>query len=286
MGFENRQIAEDINVTKVHPLKQFMQLLIATVILIVVLVVVLQISGAWLAKRIPFSFEVQVMDTLDIEFGDAPPDSDMRQYLNALGKRLAVAMELPEGMTTNIHYSTEAVFNAFATVGGNLMFYRGLLEELPHENALAMVLAHEIAHVHHRDPIAGLGGGVASSVALIALAGQSGTGPAGKVLNNAGVLTSIQFTRRMEQAADTAAIAAVNRIYGHVNGADMLFHVLNRKGASGRDVPEALRRFTETHPALEDRIDAIAARVSAEGWDSSGELTPLPENFKTWLQGN
>ena len=286
MQFENRQVAEGVNVTKVHPLKQFMQLLIATVILVVMVIIVLRLSGAWLAKRIPFSFEVQVMDTLDIDFGDAAPDSDMRQYLNALGKKLEVAMELPDGMTTNIHYSTDAVFNAFATVGGNLMFYRGLLEELPHENALAMVLAHEIAHVQHRDPIAGLGGGVVSSVALIALAGQSGTGPAGKVLNNAGVLTSIQFTRRMEQEADTAAIAAVNRIYGHVNGADMLFHVLQRKGASRQDIPDTIRRFTETHPALEDRIDAIAARVSAEGWEDSGELTPLPENFKQWLQGN
>ena len=286
MQFENRQVTEGINVSKVHPLKQFMQLLIATVILVISVVIVLQLSGAWLAKRIPFSFEVQVMDKLNIDLGDAAPDTDIRQYLNALGARLESAMELPDGMSTTIHYSSDPVFNAFATVGGNLMFYRGLLEELPHENALAMVLAHEIAHVQHRDPIAGLGGGVASSIALIAMAGQSGTGPAGKVLNNAGMLTSIQFTRRMEQEADTAAIAAVNHLYGHVNGADMLFQVLQRKGAMNSEVPDAVRRFTETHPALEDRIKAIATRVTAEGWDNSGEVTPLPDNFKRWLQGN
>jgi len=164
------------------------------------------------------------------------------------------------------------------------MFYRGLLNELPNENALSMVLAHEIAHVQHRDPIAGLGGGVASSVALIALAGQSGTGTAGKVLSNAGLLTSIQFTRRMEEAADYAALSAVNKIYGHVNGADMLFQVFKSQGATNEKVPDALRSFVETHPAVEDRIDAITERVKKEGWDDKGELTPLPAEFKNWLR--
>ncbi len=286
MRFENRQVAEGINVTKVHPLKQFMQLLIATVVLVVIVVVFLQVSGAWLAKRIPFAFEVKVMNKLDFEFGEASPDSDIREYLNALGTKLGAAMELPEGMTTTIHYSNDPVFNAFATVGGNLMFYRGLLEELPHENALAMVLAHEIAHVQHRDPIAGFGGGIASSVALLAMAGNSGTGPAGKVLNNAGLLTSIQFTRRMEIEADIAALTAVNDVYGHVNGADMLFQVLKSKSASDGKVPEALKRFIETHPALDDRIERISTRTSEEGWDADGEITPLPDDFKNWLQLN
>ena len=53
MQFENRQVAEGVNVTKVHPLKQFMQLLIATVILVVVVVIVLRLSGACLLYTSP-----------------------------------------------------------------------------------------------------------------------------------------------------------------------------------------------------------------------------------------
>ena len=51
-----------------------------------------------------------------------------------------------------MHYDPGGTFNAYATAGGQLVFYRGLLEAMPHENALATVVAHEIAHVAHRDP--------------------------------------------------------------------------------------------------------------------------------------
>ena len=77
MRYENRQPAEGINVTRVHPLKQFMQLAIGALVLVVVLVMLLQVSGGWLAKRIPFSFELAVMEELDVDFGDnARPSTD------------------------------------------------------------------------------------------------------------------------------------------------------------------------------------------------------------------
>jgi len=100
MQFENRQVAEGVNVTKVHPLKQFMQLLIATVILVVVLVILMQVLGAWAAKRIPFSFEVQVMSKVDVELGNAPPDSEIRQYLNSLAAKLEISCSIADCSTS------------------------------------------------------------------------------------------------------------------------------------------------------------------------------------------
>lgn len=90
---------------------------------------------------------------------------------------------------------------------------------MPDENTLAMVMAHEIAHVLHRDPIASLGGGAVSTLALLGLIGREGTELAGSILNNAGIATRVQFTRKMEELADDQAVAAVNALYGHVNGA-------------------------------------------------------------------
>ena len=47
--------------------------------------------------------------------------------------------------------------NAYATLGGNIILTRELINSMSSENALSMVLAHEIAHIKHRDPIRSAG---------------------------------------------------------------------------------------------------------------------------------
>lgn len=283
MKYENRLPVEGVNTTRVHPLKQFIQLVLAALLLIVAIVFILQISGAALAKKIPFSYELSVMERLDIDFGDAQEHPRIVAYLNQLAQRVMAHMPIPEDMEIVVHYSPDPVFNAFATVGGNLMFYKGLLSKMPDENTLAMVMAHEIAHVLHRDPVASLGGGVASTIALLGLTGSAGTGMAGSVLNNAGVLTSMQFTRRMEELADDQAVAAVNALYGHVNGAASLFELFSQKRGDTTSKPAWLERFLSTHPRDADRIDGVASRAEKESWQTEGELTALPEGYKSWL---
>jgi len=282
MEYHNKLPEEGINTTRVHPLKQFLQLAIGALVLVVILVVVLQVSGSFIAKRIPFSFETAIVSQLDNPFGDTDKNQQITDYLNDLAQRLAAHMNLPEGMSVTLHYDSSDVFNAYATVGGNLLFYKGLLREIPDENTLAMVMAHEIAHVLHRDPIAGLGGGVASSVALLALTGSTGT--AGSVLSNAGVLTSTQFTRKMEIAADKEALHALFANYGHVYGGAELFRLFSENRGSETDVdPSWLEGFLSTHPLDQVRIDNTEQRASNENWPLTGKITPLPSNFKRWL---
>lgn len=283
MEYQNRQPREGINTTRVHPLKQFFQLAIAALVLVVVLVVVLQFTGAALAKHIPFSFELEVMEKLDLPLGSENTNPQMAEYLNELGQRISAHLPMPEGMQVTIHYSDDDVFNAFATVGGNLLFYKGLLSSMPNENALAMVMAHEISHVLHRDPVAALGGGVVSTVALLGLTGNAGTGMAGRVLSNAGMVTGMQFTRKMEVAADYEALAAVNALYGHVNGAADLFELFKKNRGESGNTPSWAERFISTHPLDDDRIDAITVRAKAEAWQLEGLLTPLPKAFKKWM---
>ncbi len=285
MRYENRLPAEGINTSRVHPLRQFLQLAVGAVVLVVILVVFLQYAGALVARRIPFSYEQRVMERLDIEMGEAARHPEMTAYLNELAGRVSRHLPMPDDMSVTVHYNSEDVFNAFATVGGNLLFYRGLLARMPDENTLAMVMAHEISHVLHRDPVAALGGGIASTIALLGLTGNAGTGMAGQVMNHAGVLTGVQFTRSMEVAADDAALAAVNGLYGHVNGASTLFELFSasRDRQSSLAKTPWLERFLSTHPLDEDRIARISQQGVEHNWRSDGELTPLPVDFQRWL---
>jgi len=147
-------------------------------------------------------------------------------------------------------------------------------------------MAHEISHVVHRDPIAGLGGGVASMLALTMITGQSGTGSAGALLNKAGVLTGTQFTRRMEVAADQAALSAIYNLYGHVEGADTLFEIMDGIRGDSDALPDWLERFSATHPLSQDRVIAVRQTAAQQGWSLTGNLTPLPNEFDHWLAAN
>lgn len=287
MQYENRQPTEGLNTSTVHPLRQFLQLAFGAVLMVVLLVVFLQYAGAFAARRIPFGYELRVMESLDIELGEADRYPEITDYLNDLANRISQHLPIPEGMSVQVHYDSENVFNAFATVGGNLLFYRGLLARMPDENTLAMVMAHEISHVLHRDPVSALGGGIASSVALLGLTGNAGTGMAGQMLSHAGMLTGIQFTRSMEVAADDAALAAMNALYGHVNGAASLFELFRTRRGESSSGPRAqwLERFLSTHPLDEERIDRISQYALDKQWSASGKLTPLPADFERWLSG-
>jgi len=138
--------------------------------------------------------------------------------------------------------------------------------------------------VLHRDPIAAMGGGIASTLALLGLTGNAGTGMAGSVLNKAGLLTGVQFTRKMEVAADHQALNAMQASYGHVGGAAELFAIFQgQRGSSSSSQPVWLERFMSTHPLDQDRIDQIEQLAGSEGWSLQGPMTPLPEDFKAWL---
>ncbi len=225
-----------------------------------------------LAGYIPFSYEQSLTERFaEDENADHEP---VRQRLQTLADELSLLMELPEGMTVTIHYVDEDTVNAFATLGGHIVIYRGLLEATPNENALAMVVAHEIAHVKHRDPIVALGRTVLIGTALAVFAGVSGNDIAGRVLGDAGLLTSLHFSRQQESEADHAALTALARRYGHVSGSTFIFEkFLADESKSSYQMPALFG----THPTNRERIDQIRRWGEENGWPSEGETTPLPD---------
>jgi len=285
LHYQNQQPDEGINVTQHNPLLHFLKLLAAALIVIVLVVVLINIFASRLGRSIPFEYEQNLLQRIDYDFGGENNSLEMQNYLNELAERLSPFLDIPDDIEIKVHHNSEDVFNAFATLGGNVVFYSGLLQELPHENALAMVVAHEIAHVLHRDPVAGLGGSLASMLAVMALTGNTGTGTAGRILSQTGVVTRMKFGRDMERFADSAALAAVAGLYGHVAGADELFRVLQSKNdAVGGDNWHAT--FTSTHPLSDERISSIGSLAQSRGWQTTGELTPLPPEFLAWILDN
>ena len=272
MRFENPEIRDDINVSKEHPLKEFSQLLIGLLLIAVIVIAVLSVSVGYIAKKIPFSYEQELVGHINAL---RVTESPQQQQLQALADRLSTEMGLSEDMKIIVHYSDSEVVNAFATMGGHVFFFKGLIEKLSSENALAMVMAHEIAHVKHRHPIAAMGKGLTLATLAGFVAGASGSSAGEVLIGESMTLGLLKFSRDQETQSDLSAMEAVYSLYGNVQGAKELFEVFS--GLSKERFNDV--EFFQSHPLTDKRWDEIRVVAEKRGWPTSGLMKPLQFNF-------
>ena len=274
MEYHNPQPPEGINVSQTHPLLDFLRLLGGLLVIAAIVFVALALLADKVAKYVPFEKELEISSRFADDFPAPGPTS---AYLQDLADRVVAAQELPTGMRIRMHYVDSSTVNAFATLGGNVIFFRGLIGKMPSENALAMVISHEVAHVKLRHPIATFGRGLAIGILVAMVSAGSGSDIVGRALGNAGLLTALTFSRSQESAADAAALRTLARMYGHVAGADEVFKLLQEESTHGiGNLPAILR----THPLDQDRIDAIARIAATNGWPMQGPTQLLPEAIR------
>jgi Zn-dependent protease with chaperone function len=273
---ENRPPAEGINSSADNPLKELAWLLGGSLVIVITLVFAASLGAQWIAPRIPYRYEARLAATLP-PIATAPATEQGRAVqgeLQALADRLAARMQLPEGMQVRVGYADSKTINAFATLGGQTVFFRGLLARLDSEDALAMVMAHEIAHLKHRHATAALGRGVAVGVILSVVSAELGRSAAAGVLSQAGLATTLSFNRDQEREADDDALAVVAAEYGHLGGAVDLFRTM--AALPGADNPAQQVELLRTHPLTRSRQAAIGEWARRHGIALEGARRPLP----------
>lgn len=276
MQFENRAPDERVNYSIEHPLKEFAWLAGGVFGSIIIITLLAGFFAGELAAHLPYRYEKALAGEAASHLKEHQGNQQtvaIEQALNRLSERIAAHMPLPEGMQITVHYQDAPEINAYATLGANIVIYRGLLSSMPDENALAMVLAHEMAHAKLRHPARSLGRGVAIGIILSAINSGMGRNAASGALGTTGGLSLLKFSRDQEREADAAALSAVAALYQHVGGAQDLFLVLKNASADA----EALRvNMLSTHPLSQERIDTLATLARARGWPLEGPRTPLP----------
>jgi len=202
----------------------------------------------------------------------------VQEYLQQLAQRMANEMQVTEAMQLRMHYVDSEQVNAFATLGGHIVVFKGLLEKMPDENSLAMVIGHEIGHVYNRDPIVSLGRGLALQVLYSFFSGDYSTGA--DMAAYGGNFGLLHFSREQERAADRLSAAAMYGLYGHVEGLDTVFRVMRDiEGSSSEPLPEWL----STHPDLDERIVELNQYAVEQSWPRA--LTqPIAENILKALE--
>ncbi len=189
--------------------------------------------------------------------------AELNLYVNVVGQTLAQASNRPQtfgGYHFQVVESME--INAFAAPGGLIVVTRGMLRCCKTEDALAAVLAHEIAHVQNQDGLRAIKTSrLTSALTILAAEGakqysggdlaqltQAFEGSVGDVVNT---LVVNGYSRGQEREADEAAILILRRVgYNPYALVEMLTVMKSQLKAGGPG-------FGKTHPDPQDRINAI-----------------------------
>lgn len=147
----------------------------------------------------------------------------------------------------------DKTINAFATPGGYVYVYTGLLRFLENEASLAGVLAHEVAHAEERHGTEHMTQALGAEVALSIALGNNPSRLAEIAANAGALLALLRNGRQDELEADTQSFQYL-RSTSYWPGSIRYFF---EKIGQGRRSSSALEEWTSTHPTDQSRIDNI-----------------------------
>ncbi len=143
--------------------------------------------------------------------------------------------------------------NAFATPGGYIYVYTGLIKFLDTEDQLAGVMGHEIAHADLRHSTRQMTSSYGVSTLLAVATGSAESGAVQQVLSG---LTSLKFSRNHETEADTYSVNYLCNTKYDSAGAAGFF----KKIEGSSSTPQ----FLSTHPNPSNRVENIEKQAAAK----------------------
>ena len=169
--------------------------------------------------------------------------------------------------------------NAFATPGGYIYVYTGLIKFLDTEGDLAGVIGHEIAHADLRHSSRQLQKSYGLNFILSMLVGGDNGSIAAEIAAKlAGQLAGLRFSREYEKEADARSVEYLAETPYPCNGAGIFFQKMQEVEQEGR-----VLTFLSTHPHPENRVKEIEKRSKRLGC-STEPMDPTPyQRFKNTL---
>jgi len=172
----------------------------------------------------------------------------------------------------------ERVLNAFATPGGYIYVYAGLIKYLDKEDDLAGVLGHEIAHADQRHSMKQIRDQYGLSLALSIILGNNPSQLEQIIGGITGQLATLKFSRNHEAEADEYSVKYLSKTNYACNSAASFFRKLIDAGeSSGPPV------FLSTHPDPASRVDDIDKEAKERGCNTVPAQPPSYQTFKDML---
>lgn len=192
-------------------------------------------------------------------------NKDATLYVNEVGQAVARKSSMPRtyrGYHFGILETSDA--NAYACPGGIILITRGLIKECQNEDELAAVLAHEVAHIAHKDGVNSInrarwsevlttagteavkqyGGGVASRIVTLF---------EGSIDDVFKTLVVNGYSRGAEESADREAVTTLTRAGYNPAALVAILSRLNSRGGGGG--------IFRSHPLTSQRVEGVKTLV-------------------------
>lgn len=247
------------------------------VLVVLALLILLAMDGARTVGRyMPFAVERNVAANY---LAELPRPDAYANALNAFAERIAAVQGLSPEIAVEVHVLPSDNVQAFATLGGHILIYKGLLGAIKSEDELAALLAHQIAHLGKRHPAQALGRRVSVGM-MLSLVSQDWAEAFARPSFHSSLRTAPTYLEAHETATIEDTGATLFSLYGHLGGASDLARTLRRllsEQTSGE------LRIIETHPGIQ-LLDEQMQRLSQEhGWPlnhNESKRRPLPAELR------
>ncbi len=221
---------------------------------------------------VPVEFEKKWSSTLVADLSNAavkvPPEMEM--VLDRLVEHSPASFRSRYGDSVRLFLVGASEVNAFALPAGKILVYTGLVAETSSDDEFAGVLAHELQHSAHRDPLLAMVSALKWKLVVSTLFGDL-DGMEGLLASNASLLLKLKYSRDLERRADAEGMKLMVRA-----GFDPCAMIDFYRRMAKRSGILAVALFSD-HPAMGERIAALeelCAELSKSGAVKPRELVP------------
>ncbi len=185
-------------------------------------------------------------------------DSVWQNYVTEVGERIVAVCDRRD---IEYHFAvikSDAV-NAFATPGGYIFFYTGLLKMMDNEAELASVAAHEISHVVARHSVKRLQAAMGASILYDLVMGDKESQAMDIAVNLGLGMVFSGYSRANENEADKFGVIYMTDAGYNPEAAEAMFDKL-AQASNGE--PNFFEQLFASHPETQERIDNIDTQLA------------------------
>ncbi len=271
MKFTLKELKNNVNISKISPLKELFTLLGSILAIVLIIYIALGFAVDIVVQKLPLKMEQEIGRFYLMHYALEAPKTPAEKRLQKLLHRLQSNLPSQE-IDFQAHIIDVPEANALALPGGHIVVTTGLISSVESENELAMILAHELGHFANKDHLRGLGRGLVLTTLSTIVLGKDN--PATHFLQNILLKAEMKFSQHQERLGDVYGLHLLAKTYGHCAGATDFFKRIKQK-----EKKSSLAHFFSTHPSPEDRVSYLEKLIKENNYAVRGKI-PLDPAFK------
>jgi Zn-dependent protease with chaperone function len=221
------------------------------------------------AQKLPIEYEVDLGNKI---YDHLISQDTIDTVKTNLVKQFAKEINFDTDYHLEITVVRNKELNAFATPGGHILVYDGLLNKLENPEELTGLLAHEATHVRERHSLRAMASDLSRNIFLSVIF-HDRSGISSVLIQNADMLNSLRYSRDMERIADKGAVETMARNNIDPHGMIQLLDLLKKQEKTGESYT-----YLSTHPATQERISDVKDIIQ----DNQFKVKDNPKRNSAW----